>query len=94
MIYLNKALSEYGTGEVVPAYYVLFTACAVLGSAILYSDLDDSNMNSLATLVGAFLATSLGVYLVSHGKGRPEGGIERGPSLDGRATDGDMEALL
>ena len=54
MIYLNKALSEYGTGEVVPAYYVLFTACAVLGSAILYSDLDDSNMNSLATLVGSF----------------------------------------
>ena len=51
MIYLNKALSEYGTGEVVPAYYVLFTACAVLGSAILYSDLDDSNMKDRKSVV-------------------------------------------
>ena len=31
--YLNKALAEFGTAEVVPIYYVTFTSCAVIGEA-------------------------------------------------------------
>ncbi|EKX48011.1 hypothetical protein GUITHDRAFT_106096 [Guillardia theta CCMP2712] len=38
--FLNKAIADYGTGEVVPTYYVIFTSCAVLGSAILLAMID------------------------------------------------------
>ncbi|KAJ1492813.1 magnesium transporter [Baffinella frigidus] len=93
LLYLNKAIAEYGTGEVVPAYYVLFTTFAVLGSAILFSDLHDSNAHSLQVLVCAFVATSLGVYLVSHDKGAAERSAERAGD-DRGVNESDMETLL
>jgi len=64
--FLNKAIADYGTGEVVPTYYVIFTSCAVLGSAILYGDLTDSSKENILVFLLSFIATSAGVYLVAN----------------------------
>eukprot|EP00277_Geminigera_cryophila_P039976 CAMPEP_0173111734 /NCGR_PEP_ID=MMETSP1102-20130122/45417_1 /TAXON_ID=49646 /ORGANISM="Geminigera sp., Strain Caron Lab Isolate" /LENGTH=264 /DNA_ID=CAMNT_0014012307 /DNA_START=173 /DNA_END=964 /DNA_ORIENTATION=+ len=63
--YLNKAIAEFGTSQVVPVYYVIFTSWAVLGSAILYGDLNETTTEHLFIFAGSFLATSVGVYLVA-----------------------------
>lgn len=69
--YLNKALAEFGTSEVVPIYYVTFTSCAVIGSAILYGDLKDSSRQHLLVFIISFLSTSAGVWLVARGANKP-----------------------
>ena len=64
--YLNKAIAAFGTSEVVPTYYVIFTSWAVMGSSILYGDLNEMTTEHLMVFAGSFLATSAGVYLVAY----------------------------
>mmetsp|Transcript_25132 Transcript_25132/g.61779 ORF Transcript_25132/g.61779 Transcript_25132/m.61779 type:complete len:316 (-) Transcript_25132:373-1320(-) len=98
--YLNKALAEYGTAEVVPIYYVTFTSCAVMGSAILYGDLKDSSRQHLAVFLISFLSTSAGVWLVArgaskesqHGSRRPSSSSSPYPTSDDLQED--LAALL
>ena len=97
--YLNKALAEFGTGQVVPTYYVIFTSWAVLGSAILYGDLNETTARDLIVFALSFLATSAGVYLVSLQAAPPKSearaGDRGGPgNLDLFAIDDDLDSLL
>eukprot|EP00802_Teleaulax_amphioxeia_P020325 Tamp_20603.p1 GENE.Tamp_20603~~Tamp_20603.p1 ORF type:complete len:318 (+),score=47.72 Tamp_20603:43-996(+) len=100
--YLNKAIAQFGTGEVVPTYYVIFTSWAVLGSAILYGDLNETTPHQLFVFIASLVATSVGVYLVAyqeapakHDGARGGGGGERGDEFeDLLELDDDLEALL
>mmetsp|Transcript_11867 Transcript_11867/g.28384 ORF Transcript_11867/g.28384 Transcript_11867/m.28384 type:complete len:312 (-) Transcript_11867:42-977(-) len=93
--YLNKAIAEFGTAEVVPTYYVLFTSCAVVGSAILYGDLQDSSKEHVMIFLLSFFATSAGVYLVANKAGdekeKKKIGARRGRE---RLEEDDTQALL
>uniref|UniRef100_A0A6U5A8C8 Magnesium transporter n=1 Tax=Hemiselmis andersenii TaxID=464988 RepID=A0A6U5A8C8_HEMAN len=79
--YLNMALAEFGTPEVVPIYYVTFTSCAVIGSSILYGDLSETSHQNVAVFVFSFLLTAAGVWLVSRGSVRKEETRARSASL-------------
>jgi hypothetical protein len=84
---------------VVPTYYVIFTSWAVLGSAILYGDLNETTARDLIVFALSFLATSAGVYLVSLQAAPPKSearaGDRGGPgNLDLFAIDDDLDSLL
>ena len=91
--YLNKAMAEYGTGQVllppsppasapapwahvtlpqvVPPYYCLFTASAVMGSALLYKDLDNTSTQDMLVFCVSLVCVAIGVALVSKREGAP-----------------------
>jgi len=98
--YLNKAIAEFGTSEVVPTYYVIFTSWAVLGSAILYGDLNETTTQHLIVFIISFLATSAGVYLVAYpSESSKSEGIQRAAAAEEGAEDlllldDDLESLL
>jgi len=91
--YLNKAIAEFGTAEVVPTYYVLFTSCAVVGSSILYGDMQDSSREHVLIFLLSFFATSAGVYLVAN---KPADSGKKGATrrVRERAEEDDTQALL
>lgn len=64
MNYLNKALDIFNTSIVTPIYYVMFTTCTILASAILYQEWANLNAkDSLGSICG-FLTIICGVFLL------------------------------
>lgn len=45
--YLNKALQRFDGVAVIPTQFVLFTISAIIGSAVIYRDFDDDNIENL-----------------------------------------------
>ncbi|EGD82546.1 magnesium transporter NIPA3 [Salpingoeca rosetta] len=76
MNYLNKALDTFNTALVTPIYYVLFTTCTILASALLFrgwtqqAAADDDNCPAgssapaLITCLCGFLTICGGVFLL------------------------------
>lgn len=61
--YLNMAMARFGNAQVVPIYYVLFTACAMTSGVIMYKEFDTLKPSNIPFFVGVF-ATMFGVFLV------------------------------
>ncbi|KAI8929367.1 magnesium transporter NIPA-domain-containing protein [Entophlyctis helioformis] len=66
--HLNRALSAFDSVEVIPTNFVLFTTSSIVGSAILYNDLQRTNSLALLGVVCMFF----GVILIT-GKRPPKG---------------------
>lgn len=45
--YLNKALQRFDGVAVIPTQFVLFTISAIIGSAVIYRDFDDDDVEHL-----------------------------------------------
>ncbi|KAJ3355360.1 hypothetical protein HDU91_005679 [Kappamyces sp. JEL0680] len=57
--YLNKALSNFDSVEVIPTNFVLFTTFSIVGSAVLYNDLSRTSPMALLGVVFMFLGVIL-----------------------------------
>lgn len=64
MNYLNKALDIFNTAIVTPVYYVKFTTCTILASAILYKEWAQLNAKDSLGSVCGFLTIITGVFLL------------------------------
>lgn len=64
MHYLNKALDTFNAAVISPIYYVFFTTCVVLASAILFQEWGNMNaVDCIATLAG-FGTIIAGIFLL------------------------------
>ncbi|CAO0796149.1 unnamed protein product [Mucor circinelloides] len=63
--YLNKALQRFDSTEVIPTQFVLFTVSAIIGSAVLYHDFDDMDMEQMSRFMSGCAIEFLGVYLIT-----------------------------
>ena len=64
MNYFNRALDQFSTNVVNPIYYVMFTTSTILASVLLFQGFDTTNAAAVS-LLGGFLVTFLGVYLLN-----------------------------
>lgn len=67
--YVNRALQNFDSTQVIPTQFVLFTLCVILGSAILYRDFEKTTAQQGVSFVGGCLLTFFGVFLITSGRG-------------------------
>ncbi|PNS15402.1 Magnesium transporter NIPA2 [Sphaceloma murrayae] len=67
IIYLNKALNLFNAALVTPTYYVYFTSCTIITSAILFRGFKGTAA-SISTVVMGFLVICSGVVLLQLSK--------------------------
>jgi len=77
--YLNLALQNYSSTEVIPIQFVLFTLSVILGSAVLYRDFESMASSRAVKFITGCLLTFFGVYLITSGPQRWETRDDRGP---------------
>lgn len=83
--YLNRALQNYDSTQVIPTQFVLFTISVIIGSAILYRDFEHTTLDQAVKFTVGCLLTFFGVYLIT--SQRDEGG-------DGESHDPDDEETI
>ncbi|KAN0065454.1 hypothetical protein ACQY0O_001290 [Thecaphora frezii] len=66
--YLNKALQRFDSREVIPTQFVFFTISAIVGSAILYRDFENTDANRLINFLFGCLTTFAGVFVLTRKK--------------------------
>jgi len=71
--YLNLAMEHFGNTETVPVYYVMFTACTIAISNILYKDFRYEDRRNVACFAGGCILTFLGVKLLTSRRPRHHG---------------------
>ncbi|ORY53913.1 DUF803-domain-containing protein [Rhizoclosmatium globosum] len=62
--FLNKALNTFSTAIVTPVYYVTFTTCTLISSAVLFRGFTVNDTVEGITLIMGFLAIVAGVALL------------------------------
>ncbi|KAF2834853.1 DUF803-domain-containing protein [Patellaria atrata CBS 101060] len=67
IVYLNKALNIFNAALVTPTYYVIFTSCTIVTSAILFQGFKGTAMSILTVILG-FLQICTGVVLLQLSK--------------------------
>ncbi|KAK7204441.1 magnesium transporter NIPA-domain-containing protein [Myxozyma melibiosi] len=65
MNYFNKALDAFDTSIVNPIYYVTFTTCTLVASAILFKGFNTTSVVNTLSLLCGFLIIFSGVYLLN-----------------------------
>lgn len=63
--YLNRALQNYDSTQVIPTQFVLFTLSVILGSAVLYRDFEHTGTTQAAKFITGCFLTFFGVYLIT-----------------------------
>lgn len=63
--YLNRALQNYDSTQVIPTQFVLFTLSVIIGSAVLYRDFEHATASQAIKFVIGCLLTFFGVYLIT-----------------------------
>lgn len=63
--YLNKALDTFNTAVVTPIYYVFFTSCVILGSAILFQEFFKMGVLDIIGDACGFLTIVAGIFLLN-----------------------------
>ncbi|KIV85294.1 hypothetical protein PV11_01002 [Exophiala sideris] len=63
--YLNRALQNYNSTQVIPTQFVLFTLSVIIGSAVLYRDFEHATASQAVKFVVGCLLTFFGVYLIT-----------------------------
>ncbi|KAG8884151.1 hypothetical protein FRB97_005134 [Tulasnella sp. 331] len=69
--YLNVALALFNTAMVTPTYYVIFTACTLITSVVLYQGLK-ATVTSILTVVMGFFVICAGIIILQMSKVDPE----------------------
>ncbi|OCT54690.1 DUF803 domain membrane protein [Cladophialophora carrionii] len=99
--YLNRALQNYDSTQVIPTQFVLFTLSVIIGSAVLYRDFEHTTADQAVKFVIGCLLTFFGVYLITSqrheiGEAEDEGGgeVESIRLLDEEAHDIDERTPL
>ncbi|RHZ80590.1 hypothetical protein Glove_134g88 [Diversispora epigaea] len=75
--FLNKALSQFDSTEVIPTQYVFFTISAIIGSALLYNDFEEMNIRQCCDFLSGCLLTFLGVIFITSNRNKPSSSIRR-----------------
>ncbi|KAI1617622.1 magnesium transporter NIPA-domain-containing protein [Exophiala viscosa] len=70
--YLNSALQNYDSTQVIPTQFVLFTLSVIIGSAVLYRDFEHATADQAVKFVSGCLLTFFGVYLITSAREDPE----------------------
>ncbi|KAK9456883.1 magnesium transporter NIPA-domain-containing protein [Dipodascopsis uninucleata] len=73
MNYFNKALDQFDTSIVNPIYYVTFTTCTLVASAILFKGFNTTSLVNTLSLISGFLIIFSGVYLLNVSRRDPNG---------------------
>ncbi|GES87466.1 DUF803-domain-containing protein [Rhizophagus clarus] len=71
--FLNKALKQFDSTEVIPIQFVLFTISAIIGSAVLYNDFADMNFWKFTGFFIGCILTFVGVYFITSNRNESEG---------------------
>lgn len=71
--YVNRALQNFDSTQVIPVQFVLFTISVIVGSAILYQDFKSATGERIGKFIGGCLLTFLGVYLITSGRVADDG---------------------
>ncbi|EXJ80529.1 hypothetical protein A1O1_08675 [Capronia coronata CBS 617.96] len=66
--YLNRALQNYDSTQVIPTQFVLFTLSVIIGSAVLYRDFEHTTAAQAGKFILGCLLTFFGVYLITSGR--------------------------
>lgn len=66
--YLNKALQDFDSTQVIPVQFVLFTLSVITGSAVLYRDFERTDAAHVIKFIVGCLLTFGGVYLITSGR--------------------------
>ncbi|RMD40447.1 hypothetical protein DV735_g4707, partial [Chaetothyriales sp. CBS 134920] len=74
--YLNKALQNFNSTQVIPTQFVCFTLSVIIGSAVLYREFESETTSRAIEFVAGCLLTFFGVYLITS-KSRPGSGHEK-----------------
>lgn len=69
--YLNRALQNYDSTQVIPTQFVLFTLSVILGSAVLYRDFEHTGATQAAKFITGCFLTFFGVYLITSKRSGP-----------------------
>lgn len=64
LAYLNKAMQRYGTMQIVPVNFVLFTFFAILGGGVLFREFQTLHPTVILMFLAGMLLTFLGVYVI------------------------------
>ncbi|KAL7633002.1 UNVERIFIED_CONTAM: hypothetical protein RMT77_016712 [Armadillidium vulgare] len=64
MNYLNKALDIFNTSVVTPIYYVFFTTCVILASAVLFKEWQGMSAKDIIGVVSGFLTVVVAIFLL------------------------------
>jgi magnesium transporter len=70
--YLNQALQNYDSTQVIPTQFVMFTLSVIIGSAVLYRDFESTTSDRAIKFVAGCLLTFFGVYLITSKRTSPE----------------------
>ncbi|GFS15861.1 magnesium transporter NIPA2 [Elysia marginata] len=63
--YLNKALDTFNTAVVTPIYYVFFTSCVIIGSAVLFQEFFKMGILDILGDACGFLTIIAGIFLLN-----------------------------
>ncbi|TXT15642.1 hypothetical protein VHUM_00145 [Vanrija humicola] len=63
--FLNRALMRFDSNQVIPTQFVFFSLAAIVGSAVLYQEFRDVDVNSLVNFGFGITFTFLGVYFLT-----------------------------
>ena len=66
--YVNRALQNFNSTQVIPVQFVLFTISVIIGSAVLYRDFQEADASRFGKFFGGCALTFLGVYLITSGR--------------------------
>jgi len=66
--YLNRALQNFNSTQVIPVQFVLFTLSVIVGSAVLYRDFERTDVDHVLKFIFGCLLTFGGVYLITSGR--------------------------
>ncbi|POS84905.1 hypothetical protein EPUL_001126, partial [Erysiphe pulchra] len=66
--YLNKALQRFDSTQVIPVQYLTFTLSVIVGSTVLYRDMDKISVENAIKFTGGCLLAFLGVWLITSGR--------------------------
>lgn len=64
MNYLNKALDIFNTSLVTPIYYVFFTACVILSSAMLFKEWKGLPAKDIIGVLSGFFTVVIGIFIL------------------------------
>ncbi|XP_047480053.1 magnesium transporter NIPA2-like isoform X2 [Penaeus chinensis] len=64
MNYLNKALDIFNTSLVTPIYYVFFTACVILSSAMLFKEWKGLPAKDVIGVLSGFCTVVIGIFIL------------------------------
>ncbi|XP_076059804.1 magnesium transporter spict isoform X2 [Oratosquilla oratoria] len=64
MSYLNKALDIFNTSVVTPIYYVFFTSCVILASAVLFKEWEGLGAKDVIGVLVGFFTVVIGIFLL------------------------------